>query len=140
MAKDFRTNLAQPEAMREHVTRNAIQMREHAMHDHGAKSNEREVIYKGHRIVIRTTYEIEVDGRAITGHISVNNAGQVHYHAVPNSNYPSAVTLVEQLIDIFPDDFPAVVTQQGEPEVTSGHTHAKTVMATRGKPRKGRSP
>jgi len=79
---------------------------EHGM-DMGGTQTVREAEYKGHRIVIQTTYRIEVDGRLLTGHLGVTNDGRVHYHAVPNLSFPSAVTMVERLIDGFPDDFPA---------------------------------
>lgn len=65
----------------------------------------REETYRGHKIVIRTSYHIEVDGAPIEGHLGVTNDGQVHYHPVPNLSFNSAVELVKQLIDIFPDDF-----------------------------------
>lgn len=67
--------------------------------------NVREATYRGHRIVVRTSYHIQVDGVAIEGHLGVTNDGQVHYHPVPNLSFGSAVDLVKQLIDIFPDDF-----------------------------------
>jgi hypothetical protein len=71
-------------------------------HGHGIETT-RETDYKGHHIVIRTRYEIEVDGRSATGHMA---DGRVHYHAVPNLSFPSAIAMVEQLIDAFPDEFP----------------------------------
>jgi hypothetical protein len=61
--------------------------------------------YAGHHIVVRTRYEIAVDGRMLMGHMGVTNDGNVHYHPVPNLAFPSAVELVKKLIDIFPDDF-----------------------------------
>lgn len=92
--------------VREHideVERNRPQM-EMAGHDHGIETV-REDDYKGHHIVIRTRYELEVDGRPLTGHLGVTNDGRVHYHAVPNLSFPSAIAMVRQLIDAFPDDF-----------------------------------
>ncbi len=65
----------------------------------------REDDYRGHHIVIRTTYRIEVDRRPVTGHLGVTNDGRVHYHAVPNLSFASAVDLVRRLIDTFPDEF-----------------------------------
>ena len=65
----------------------------------------REDEYRGHKIVIRTTYEIEVDGHPVRGHVGITNDGRVHYHAMPNLSFPSAVAMVRQLIDAFPDDF-----------------------------------
>ena len=62
--------------------------------------------YKGHNIQIRTTYEIRVDGRQIHGHLHVAKDGRVHYHPLPNYSSGSAVELVRQIIDSFPDEFP----------------------------------
>ena len=56
-------------------------------------------------IVIRTTYQIEVDGTPVTGHMGVTDDGKVHYHPVPNISFASALDMVKQLIDVFPDDF-----------------------------------
>jgi hypothetical protein len=77
---------------------------EHPPHEHGAETV-REDDYKGHHIVIRTTYRIEVDGRPVTGHVAVANDGTVHYHAIPNVRFGSAIDVVRQLIDAFPDEF-----------------------------------
>lgn len=85
-------------------------------HHAGAMESVREATYRGHRIVVRTTYHIEVDGVTLEGHLGVTNDGQVHYHPVPNLGFSSAVDLVKQLIDIFPDDF---VTQ------APGHPHGQ---------------
>ena len=77
-------------------------------HDHeGPAETVREADHNGHHIVIRTSYSIEVDGRAVTGHLAVGNDGRVTYHAVPNLSFESAVDLVKRLIDAFPDDFDA---------------------------------
>ena len=73
-------------------------------HDHGVETV-REDHYRGHHIVIRTTYRIEVDGDPVTGHVAVGNDGKVHYHAIPNVSFGSAIDVVRQLIDAFPDEF-----------------------------------
>ena len=72
-------------------------------HHHGESTREAE--YKGHKIIIRTTYEITVDGQPVTGHINVSNDGDVQYHAIPNFSFGSAVDLVRKLIDVFPTSF-----------------------------------
>ena len=77
---------------------------------HGASV--REDFYKGHRIIIRTTYEIEIDGRPFHGSLDVSNAGTVQYHGIPNVSSNSAVELVRSVIDTFPDDFSA--SEHGE--------------------------
>ena len=89
-------------------------------HPHpGAHGTVREAEHRGHHIMIRTTYEIEVDGVPIEGHLGVTDDGNVHYHPVPNVTFASAVDLVKQLIDAFPDDFSS--TPGGPPG--PGHDH-----------------
>jgi hypothetical protein len=89
------------------VQQNKPRGHEHGMHPGEGAETVREDEYEGHKIVIRTKYEIEVDGRRLTGHLGVTNDGRVHYHAVPNLSFPSAVAMVRRLIDAFPDDFAA---------------------------------
>jgi len=107
-----RVEQSTPEALTEFVGRGAPVLREtrHA-HGHGAghgpapMDTVREATHRGHRILIRTTYRIEVDGVPLEGHMAVTNDGRVHYHPMPNVNFASAVDMVKQLIDAFPDDF-----------------------------------
>lgn len=61
--------------------------------------------YRGHEITIRTTYAIEVDGRPLGGHLHVGRSGDVQAHALPNYTFPSAVDLVREMIDVFPESF-----------------------------------
>lgn len=88
-----------------YVRRNAPKVKKVQRHLHKASETVREADYKGHHIVIRTTYEIEVDGVPVTGHMGVADDGRVHYHPVPNTSFASAVDLVKRLIDVFPNDF-----------------------------------
>jgi hypothetical protein len=90
----------------EAITRKLREHQPSGVHTHGQLESLREADYKGRRITIRTTYHIEVDGKAVEGHLGVTNDGRVHYHAVPNLSFASAVDLVKQLIDTFPEDFP----------------------------------
>jgi hypothetical protein len=98
---------ADPANLVEHLDRYVTEQGAAAVHGqaHGAMESVREATYRGHQIVIRTTYHIEVDGQPIEGHVGVTNDGRVHYHAVPNLSFPSAVDMVKQLIDTFHDDF-----------------------------------
>lgn len=66
----------------------------------------REDDYKGHRILVRTSYRFEVDGRAVAVPIMLDDDGNVHCHSLPNYQFKSATALVRELIDTFPDDFP----------------------------------
>jgi hypothetical protein len=118
MRRDELAQAAGPDAIVARVTEPGAELpRQDQGHDHGhgmPTESTREATYRGHHIVIHTTYRIEVDGMPIEGHLGVTNDGQVHYHAVPNLSFASAVDLVKQLIDTFPDDFQAA---------TDAHTH-----------------
>ena len=79
-------------------------------HQHGAGGTIetlREEEHKGHRITIRTTYQIEVDGKPFQGDLALGNDGELHIHSLPNYQFASAVDMVKRLIDTFPEDFPA---------------------------------
>jgi hypothetical protein len=75
------------------------------MHEHAPAETIRTVDYQGHRIVIGTTYRIEVDGRRVGGHFVVTDEGQVQCHALPNYTFSSAVDMVKAMVDVFPEDF-----------------------------------
>jgi hypothetical protein len=61
--------------------------------------------HNGHRIVIRTIYDVQVDGTRVQLPLSVDNKGQVHCHSLPNYEFASAVDMIKTLIDNFPEDF-----------------------------------
>lgn len=91
------------------------QQAEHAGHG-GPVETVRQEDYLGHHIRVRTTYTLEVDDRPLKGHVAVALNGTVHYHALPNYSFSSAIALVKQIIDAFPQDFPArtsAVTAKG---------------------------
>lgn len=92
-----------PKLIASYVKKNQAKARMGSMR--GPVESIREDDYKGHHIVIRTTYQITVDGRPVTGHIHLSNEGQVAYHGLPNMSFDSAVGLVQSLIDHFPQDF-----------------------------------
>jgi hypothetical protein len=96
---------ASPEAIAEHVARQRSALARQG-HEHGpAMESVREASHRGHHIVVRTTYHIEVDGAPLEGHVGVTNDGRVHSHALPNLDFASAVDLARRLIDAFPEDF-----------------------------------
>jgi len=100
--------LPSPESIAKYVKQNAKKNSSSMnamMRGKGGQDTTREDEYKGHHIVIRTRYEIRVDGQAVTGHIMLTNQGQVQYHGMPNYSFDSAVGLVRALIDNFPEDF-----------------------------------
>jgi hypothetical protein len=94
-----------PQSIASYVKRNAARVRQAQRPMHGKMESVRQADYRGHHIVVRTRYQIEVDGRMLMGHMGVTNDGNVHYHPVPNLSFSSAVDLVKRLIDFFPDDF-----------------------------------
>ena len=81
---------------------------------HGAEDSVRNADYKGHHIVVRTTYRVTIDGQLFHGALGVTNGGDVHYHGMPNIGFASAIDLVKAVIDTFPDEFE---------EGSGGHGH-----------------
>ena len=119
---------AQPDALRASLEANA-ELIAHAGHAHGTgdMTSVRQADYEGHRITVRTTYEITVDGAPFDVHLTVDNAGRVHYHGLPTRDFPSVIGLVEKAIDVFPTDFTGQPGGQGEPEPDPhgmGHQHS----------------
>jgi hypothetical protein len=111
-----------------YVKKHAPKVEETQGHQHAMSETVREADYEGHHIVVRTTYQIEVDGTPITGHMGVTDDGNVHYHPIPNMSFASALDMVKQLIDVFPDDF------------TDTGPAAHGVHATKAKPRTKSAP
>ncbi|MGH9972749.1 MAG: hypothetical protein ACRD93_02490 [Nitrososphaeraceae archaeon] len=77
----------------------------HAQHGIGSHDSIREAEYKGHKITIRTHYDIRVDNKPLGGHFYVGNDGNVSTHAMPAYSFSSTIDLVKQLIDSFPNEF-----------------------------------
>lgn len=75
-------------------------------HHHGPLTSVRKDEFQGHRIEVRTTYEITVDGEPLVTPLIVSNDGQVHCHALPTYEFLSATDTVRALIENFPEDFP----------------------------------
>ncbi len=66
----------------------------------------RDTIYRGHKIRIRTSYRIEIDGEPMTVPVMVSDEGWVHCHGIPNYAAPSALDLVRRIIDTTPAELP----------------------------------
>lgn len=69
-------------------------------HAHAQEPSVREETHRGHRIKVVTTYEITIDGQPVMGHLNIGNNGAVHYHAIPNQEFPSMIGMVERIIDM----------------------------------------
>ena len=65
----------------------------------------REIDYKGHHVVVKTTYDVTIDGKPFQADLGVTNGGDVHYHGMPNVAFASALDLVKAVIDTFPNEF-----------------------------------
>ena len=109
-------------------------MEQHQHHGH-AEQSIREDEYKGHHIVIKTTYEVTVDGKPFRTKLGVSNAGNVQYHGIPNVGFASAVELMRCVIDQFPAEFPkAKAKKKPAPKKpvppTGGHDHGTHDHAT----------
>jgi hypothetical protein len=74
----------------------------HAGH---ARSSVREFAHAGHVVRIITTYRVEVDGREVQAHLSVDEDGQVFSHALPFVSYGSAVDLIKDVINAYSAEF-----------------------------------
>ena len=111
-------------------------------HAHGAGHDTdaiREVEYKGHHIVIKTTYRITVDGKLFKGELGVTNDGIVHYHGMPTAGFDSAVDLMKSVIDNFPAEFGGATGHDGHEEDDDhggGHHHGTRAPRRRAR-RKG---
>ncbi len=126
MERDDLRRVADPTHFPDDVRAALDDMPKEQEHHQGPMATVRTVRYKDHEIVIRTTYEIEIDGKPLGGHIGVSNAGWVHTHTLPNYSFPSAVDMVRQLIDAFPQDFPPLEHEPPDeptPEQPNGEHH-----------------
>ena len=106
MAKRSPEETPSLQSIASYVKSNAAQAKK-AQHMHMEEGSmvTRETDYKGHHIVVRTKYEVEVDGNRLMGHLGVNDAGSVHYHPIPNMSFTSALDMIKKVIDVFPNDF-----------------------------------
>jgi hypothetical protein len=113
-------SLPTPNSISNYVTKNTSKgaqsgmMMTGDMHHSMDAVSMREADYKDHKITVKTTYHIEVDGRPVTGHIDVSNEGTIAYHGLPNMSFDSTVDLVKMLIDQFPNDFPGPAKKAGK--------------------------
>ena len=88
-------------------------------HSHPQDPSVREEDYRGHRIKVVTTYAITIDDQPVTGHLNIDNNGSVHYHAIPNQEFPSMIGMVKRIIDVSID---LGTIDSGGPD-HSGHDH-----------------
>lgn len=66
---------------------------------HGGDGSVRRVEYRGHVIEIVTHYQVTIDGEPWTQMIHVQKDGTVMYHGLPQYIVPSAVELIQGVVD-----------------------------------------
>jgi hypothetical protein len=57
--------------------------------------------YRGREIRIETTYRVTIDGEPLPGMLEVLDDGSVHYHGLPQYALPSAMQMLERVVDYF---------------------------------------
>lgn len=80
----------------------------HAGHHEGHSvviSGARDTQHRGHEIVVRTSYEITVDGQPFGGHVELDHAGRLYTHACPYQDFASALDMMKHIIEAYPDAF-----------------------------------
>lgn len=113
---------SQPDALRAALAANADELRRAAQEHHGGELvSVRQTRYQGHEIVVRTSYEITVDGEPFNVHLTIDNDGRVHYHGLPTRDFPSVIGLVKKAIDVFGDEFGT--GSPGQPADPEPHPH-----------------
>ena len=122
-----------PESIASYVKSNSARAKS-AQQMHHESVVTREADYKGHHIVVRTTYQVEVDGKPLMGHMGVSNDGDVHYHPVPNLQFASALDMVKKIIDVFPSEFEPGATTAEMPGMAHGSMPGMSGMAMKKKP------
>ena len=84
--------------------------RDHADLPHGHDDHEmvsvREAMHRGKHIVVKTHYEVTIDGEPLGAHLGVSNDGTVHYHGLPNYAFASMMDLVRKVIDASDTNLP----------------------------------
>lgn len=69
-------------------------------HDHSDNRSIRRTTHRGKEIVIKTDYQITIDGKPFENHVMVDDKGRVHCHGLPNYAYLSMLDLIKGVIDI----------------------------------------
>lgn len=73
---------------------------DHGPHGHGHDApSVRAFEYRGHQVRIVTRYEVTIDGEPWNPPLQVHQDGSVTYHGLPQYVSPSAVEVVEAVID-----------------------------------------
>ncbi|MEM9264444.1 MAG: hypothetical protein AAGA46_02870 [Cyanobacteria bacterium P01_F01_bin.13] len=72
---------------------------QHDDHHQSGNMSVRRANHRGKEIVVKTYYEVTIDGELFENHLMVDDRGRVHCHGLPNYAYPSMMDLLKRLID-----------------------------------------
>lgn len=104
------------------VFKKMLQANQGGHHEHETPAV-RVATHKGHRIEVKTTYEVKVDGKKLAIKFAPDQDGSVFYHPVPNRSFTSAMDLIRCIIDVFPADFAAAGKKPKKAEPVHDHDH-----------------
>jgi hypothetical protein len=105
MNADKLAEAAHPNALSTYLVQQPMSMHHHGAGAGAPVESRREAEHNGHQIVIRTTYQVEIDGQVVDLPLGVDNDGHVHCHSLPNYQFNSAIDMIKQVLDTFPGDF-----------------------------------
>lgn len=91
----------------------------HGAAEPGVTRTVRTATHRGQEIRIETTYKVTIDGEPLEGTLEVLDDGRVHYHGLPQYAVPSAIEMVERVVDYFGSE-PDVPDELG---AQTGHDH-----------------
>lgn len=60
--------------------------------------------HEGHKVVVRTRYEIEIDGEPVKTHVSIRSDGRFFSHALPYFTFSSPRQMAEALAEYYAKD------------------------------------
>ena len=65
----------------------------------------RQFIHNGRSVSIKTTYEIKIDKKPLTGNLYIDDFGNVTCHTFPTYSFHSMTDFIRRLIDEYPESF-----------------------------------
>jgi hypothetical protein len=104
---------------------------DHVAHAHvdGPVTSTRTLAARGNTIVIKTTYEISIEGKPWPLHMMVDSDGRLWSHLCPYSTFATAPELVSYLLEHAPEallGLPAGECMHGDHHAKPDHKHDHT--------------
>jgi len=92
---------AQPASLGKYLSKKAPPGQQHGGHGSSTRFAE----YRGHKIMLETTYLVTIDDKVVHIPLMVDDRGQVHCHSLPNYQFAGAMDMIKAIIDLFPEEF-----------------------------------